>query len=109
MKIEGKKYDRNKERMDLVPWTSVREMAKVLTFGADKYGDHNWRQGIEHSRLYAATMRHLTSYWLGESIDPESGLSHLAHAMTNLAMMTESPEYDDRYFKEIGDGSEEAV
>lgn len=99
MIISGKKYDSKKERMDLVPWHSVREMAKVLTFGADKYGDHNWRLGIEHSRLYAATMRHLTSYWLGESLDPESGLSHIAHAMTNLAMMTESPEYDDRYLK----------
>ena len=109
MMVQGKKYDMNKERMDLVPWSSVREMAKVLTFGADKYGDHNWRNGIEHSRLYAATMRHLTSYWLGESVDPESGLSHLAHAMTNLAMMTESPEYDDRYFRETGDDSEEIV
>jgi len=93
----GTKYDSKKPRMDLIPTEALVGMGEVLGFGAEKYGDHNWREGIEHSRLYAAAMRHLTSYWSGESVDPESGLSHLFHAMTNLAMMTASPDYDDRY------------
>ena len=95
---QGRKDDNNKERMDLVPWNSVREMAKALMFGAAKYGDNNWREGIKHSRLFASAMRHLTFYWSGETLDQESGLNHIAHAMTNLAMMAETPEWDDRYF-----------
>lgn len=99
MKTTGSKYDTDKDRLDLVPWHAVREMSKVLTFGSKKYGEHNWRNGIAHSRLFAAAMRHLTEYWNGETLDTESGLNHLSHAMTNIAMMIESSEYDDRHFK----------
>ena len=107
MLLQGSKYDSNKERMDLIPWNSVREMAKVLSFGADKYGDHNWREGIKHSRLFSAAMRHLTFYWSGETLDQESGMSHIAHAMTNLAMLAETPEWDDRYFSSVKYESDE--
>jgi len=98
--MEGTKYDNDKLRMDLIPKEAFDALAGVLGFGAKKYDDHNWRKGINHSRLYAATMRHMTSYWSGETYDPESGLNHLAHAMTNLAFILGSPNYDDRYQKE---------
>ena len=32
--ITGKKYDQDKVRMDLLPFDSLEEIAKVLTFGA---------------------------------------------------------------------------
>lgn len=77
----GVKYDDNKRRWDLFPWSSAEEIVKVLEFGAKKYGDHNWRKGMSWSRLFAATCRHLFAWWWGkEDVDPESGLSHLAHA-----------------------------
>lgn len=80
---EGTKYDQGKVRMDLVPWNVVREIAKVLTFGAGKYGDYNW-QGLDEpkdqARVFAALHRHLTAWWEGEAADEETGLSHLAHA-----------------------------
>ena len=97
MATGGTKYDSGKSRMDLIPTEVLVGMGDVLGFGAGKYGDHNWRQGIKHSRLYAAAMRHLTAHWSGETKDPESGLDHLAHAATNLAMMIASPDHDDRY------------
>lgn len=81
MSTEGLKFDAQKDRWDLLPIAAVRQIVKVLTFGATKYGDDNWRHVPNaNKRYYAATMRHLTSWWDGDSIDDESGLHHLAHA-----------------------------
>lgn len=77
----GKKDDDGKLRWDLLPLGSVQELVKVLTYGAKKYGDGNWTVVADKRRRYfAATLRHLSAWWLGEKRDPESGLSHLAHA-----------------------------
>lgn len=96
----GRKDDTNKLRMDLIPYAAFISMAEVLGFGCKKYEEHNWRKGIKHSRLYAATLRHLTAYWAGETLDKESGLNHLGHAMVNIAMILETQdnkELDNRY------------
>ena len=79
-KQKALKYDDGKPPMDLLPGAALREISRVLGFGARKYSQHNWRQGFKWSRLHAAALRHLTSYQDGERLDPESGLSHLAHA-----------------------------
>lgn len=99
----GKKYDSDKPRLDLIPGEALVGMGEVLGFGAKKYDAHNWRKGIEHSRLFGAAMRHMTAYWNGETNDPESGLNHIKHAMTNLAMILASPDYDDRYRKDTNE------
>lgn len=77
---QGRKDDADKVRWDLLPGDALAEIAKVLTFGADKYGDRNWEQGIQYGRVFAASMRHLWDWFRGEDNDPETGLSHLAHA-----------------------------
>jgi hypothetical protein len=30
--------------------------------------------------LFRATIEHMTSWWMGEDLDPETRFSHLAHA-----------------------------
>ncbi|MCC0809417.1 hypothetical protein FPV16_25005 [Methylobacterium sp. W2] len=77
---EGRKDDIGKDPWDLAPWDAFRAIVAVLGFGARKYGRRNWEHGMAWSRLYAATHRHLTAWWDGERKDPETGLSHLAHA-----------------------------
>jgi len=95
------KFDNNKPRLDLLPSTALVEIAKVLGFGASKYAEHNWRRGLAYSRLIGAAMRHIAAYNDGESIDPESGISHIAHAACNLMFLLEfektQPNLDDRY------------
>lgn len=76
---EGTKYDGGKPRMDLLDTDALIGLAEVLTFGANKYAAHNWRQGIVNSRLTAALLRHLLAINKGELIDPESGLPHIDH------------------------------
>lgn len=76
---EGLKYDSGKPRMDLLDTDALVGLAQVLTFGANKYAAHNWRNGIHNSRLVAALLRHLTAINKGELNDPESGLPHIDH------------------------------
>ncbi len=83
----GKKFDQGKLRFDLVPPEFEQEVAKAFTYGANKYGDRNWEKGIDPNRLYAATRRHLHSWFTGELLDEESGNYHLAHAAACIAMM----------------------
>ena len=86
---EGKKYDTGKLRWDLLQYDCIEDVVKILTFGAEKYGPNNW-QGVEpfEDRYFAALMRHLVAFRKGEKIDPESGLSHLAHAMCNVIFLS---------------------
>jgi hypothetical protein len=75
----GLKYDEAKTRWDLLPMNALEEVAKVYSFGCQKYEAWNWRKGLTFSRCYAAVMRHLYAWWWkGETIDPESGCHHLA-------------------------------
>jgi dATP/dGTP diphosphohydrolase len=99
---EGMKWDKGKCRMDLIPISTLRGIGDVLGYGAEikGYGERNWERGLEWNRTYAAALRHLTSWWDGEDNDPESGLSHLSHAATNIAFLVEflrtHPELDTR-------------
>lgn len=85
----GVKFDAGKPRMSLLPAHPLTEIAKVLTFGAQKYEAHNWRKGFDYSRVMDALQRHLHAWNEGEDIDPESGLSHLAHAGCNILFLLE--------------------
>lgn len=77
----GKKFDDGKARWDLLPLRAAGMVVDVLGFGAAKYGPENWRKVPElRRRYYAAALRHLAAWWMGEKTDPESGLPHLAHA-----------------------------
>lgn len=79
-RMEGRKDDQGKPRMELLPGDALNEIAKVLTFGAAKYEDRNWERGMKWGRPFGALMRHMWAWWQGEDKDPETGLSHLAHA-----------------------------
>jgi len=90
--VPGQKHDGDKVRMELVYYPAITGIAKVLTFGANKYADNSW-QNLENrkARYFAAAMRHLLAYWMGERADDESDLSHLDHCATNLMFL----KYDE--------------
>ncbi len=83
--LAGRKDDDGKPRWDLLPFAEVEEVVKVLTYGARRYGDHNWRQvDNAQNRYLAAALRHISSHRQGAQLDDESGLPHLAHAIASL-------------------------
>jgi hypothetical protein len=78
--MNGVKHDGGKAPWHLLPFDAVRCIVAVLAFGAGKYAERNWEQGMDWSRVFGALMRHLTAWWEGERKDPETGMSHLWHA-----------------------------
>jgi hypothetical protein len=95
------KHDADKLPMHLLSTEALEQIAAVLQFGAEKYAAHNWRKGFVWSRPLSAALRHLLAFNAGEDRDPESNLSHLAHAACCIMFLLEfektRPELDDRY------------
>ena len=86
--LDGIKHDKEKARMDLLPFESLDAISDVLTHGAKKYAPDNWKIVTDaKSRYEAALLRHFSAYKRGESLDPESGLSHLAHMGCNALFL----------------------
>jgi hypothetical protein len=97
----GVKDDNTKAPWHLLPTEPIAEVVDILGLGAVKYAPDNWRRvpdGID--RYYAAAMRHIAAWRMGEQADSESGKSHLAHAMCCLIFI---------YELERQDGAEEAA
>lgn len=86
-----RKDDKNKPDPCLLPPEGLVEVIRVLTYGRDKYDrgpKPNWRNG-NWERYLSAAMRHCIALLKGEYSDPESGLSHAAHAASNLLFIVE--------------------
>ncbi|MDI9724320.1 DUF5664 domain-containing protein [Acinetobacter baumannii] len=82
---EGQKFDNGKPRFSLIPKGSLAPVINVLEFGARKYSEDNWRKVANaETRYFDAAHRHLNAWWDGQTADPETGESHLAHAVSCL-------------------------
>ena len=80
-----------KTPLHLIPPAASREIARVHAHGAEKYEPYNWRETPVQSLTYvAAIMRHLDAWRDGQDLDPESGLSHLAHIGANVNIMLDA-------------------
>lgn len=76
--------DGAKLRWSLLPWDAVREVVRVLEYGARKYEAHSWlRLAQGRARYTESLIRHTVSYLGGEVVDPESGLPHMSHIACN--------------------------
>ncbi len=99
------KFDSNKPQMSLLSTEFLIQTTKVLDFGKKKYAAHNWRKGFVWSRVLDAAMRHLHAFNDGEDVDPESGLSHLAHLSCCVMFLIEFEKthkhLDDRYKRPV--------
>lgn len=97
---EGTKFDSEKPRLELFSPVAMEEICKVLTFGAKKYEPYNWAKGIKYTRVLGGVLRHIYAYMRGENLDPETGISHLAHASCGLMFILHyekfRSEFDDR-------------
>jgi hypothetical protein len=101
LKVQAKHFDEGKPPLDQLPFKALSQVAHVMAFGAKKYGRYNWRAGQAWTKYAASTLRHTFAWIYGEDTDPESGFSHLAHAVCNLIFLMEWQRTgvgeDDRY------------
>lgn len=110
-RMEGRKDDAEKVRLDLIAPEFIFAVGRVATFGATKYADRNWEKGMKWGRVFGATMRHLWCWWGGQGpttrsflfgdLDEETGFSHLWHASCCLMFLVTYEErgagIDDRF------------
>lgn len=69
----------------------IAELGLAMLEGDRKYGRHNYRAiGVRSSVYYDAMFRHITAWWEGEDIDPDSGLSHVTKAMGCLLVLRDA-------------------
>jgi len=103
--IQGTKFDDEKPCMDLLDGEWLLDVAGVMTFGKKKYAAHNWRKGMDWSRVIGAAYRHLTAINQGQDLDPETGKPHAAHlsccAMFLNWYLKHRTEFDNRYKETI--------
>ena len=85
---EAGRFDVGKNRHDLIPAWVIDELAKVYTYGANKYDDNNWWKGMKWSKVIGPLKRHLNKWRRGRIIDDESNCYHLAMVIWNaIALM----------------------
>jgi hypothetical protein len=84
----GRKFDAGKLQFNLLPPLAIEETIRVLQFGAQKYEVGNWKLVPNaNERYFNAAMRHLWEFHKGEVLDPETGYSHIAHAICCLMFL----------------------
>lgn len=87
--MSAKKYDSGKPDFTLIPQEALLEVAKVFTYGANKYGVFNYSEGMEYRRYIAAAQRHINQWLRGEDLD-EIGTNHLSNAIASLMMVLDN-------------------
>lgn len=96
---EALRFDAGKSNWSLMPFEAVEEINKVLEFGANKYAAWNFASngGMKYSRIINSCLRHIFAYMRGQDLDPESGLSHLAHAGCNILFLLYYSKYPETF------------
>lgn len=77
------RYNEGKLLYGLIPSSWSTALAKVLTFGCEKYSPDNWKLGGDWRQARDSMERHWHAWASGESYDPESNCHHLAHLAWN--------------------------
>lgn len=99
----GLRFNQGKLRYDLVHPKAHADMVDVLTYGAVKYYDRNWENGLSWTSVIASLKRHLAAIEDGEDYDigeGGSGKLHIANLACNAhflnAFYYDFPQGDDR-------------
>lgn len=92
-----------KPQLQLIPTVAMREEAKALDDGRNKYGENNWRSNnVCVSTYIGAILRHTLAYRDGEDVDPESKseVHHLGSVRACCAILLDAMKHgtlvDDR-------------
>ena len=80
-----------KPPMSTVSKLVLAELGVAMLEGAMKYGRHNYRGTDVLASIYIdAADRHLTAWFEGQDIDPDSGMSHITKAIASLTVLRDA-------------------
>ena len=104
MTNEAKRDNSAKPALSMLPKVFKAGVARVMMFGAKKYGRFNYLKGHRISGLLDSIERHIDEIKDGNDVDLESGQSHWAHIAANCLMALHQEQLgtlkDDRLSKE---------
>lgn len=84
-----------KDLLSLVPPEGIRQIAKAMKNGADKYGAYNWRdKKVQYVIYLDAILRHTLALIDREDIAEDSQVHHLAHVGANVCILLDAIEND---------------
>ena len=83
------KNDSGKIKLSLIEPAFIEGIGRVLTKGAEVYGENNWKTlpSGQKARYKDALLRHLYKYLDGEKIDQDSSENHLLHIACNAMFL----------------------
>lgn len=81
------KQIKGKNELESIQPGFLWELGLVLSHGNAKYAKDNWKGMVEPEAYHGAILRHLLRYMAGETLDPETGLHHLAHLAASCMML----------------------
>ena len=84
---EALHYSEGKAGVEQIPAECLLDWGRVFSYGEKKYARDNWLSGTKWSEFLGSALRHLLYWKMGEDLDPESGLPHLAHALWNIGAL----------------------
>ncbi len=88
-------------RFDLISPLALRRLAATYSEGAIKYGDNNWRRGMEFSNVINHILEHINTYIANSDPDGEDHLAHAAWGLFTLMEQEETqPDMNDLYFQQ---------
>ena len=91
--VVGSKFDQGKPLLGAIPAHAELAVARVLTFGANKYARGNWAHVEDaETRYMDAALRHINEYRRGVLRDSETDENHLAHAICCLMFILDIQE-----------------
>lgn len=97
---KGVKFNKDKTPLRFIDPNFTEEVALVFKLGAEKYGDFNYKKGLNISEVLEALERHTLDLKRGNDIDPESQRHQTAHiaacAQMLFYLLHNKPELDDR-------------
>ncbi len=74
--------------LHLIPSPALIHMALGFMDGARKYTPYNWRkEGVSATTYISAAQRHIAAWLDGEEDAQDSGVHHLGHALSCLAII----------------------
>ena len=80
----GAKQSGSPYRCDLLPALASLHIASILKYGAEKYGDNNWR-GLTVADHINHAITHILAFQVGDKSD-----DHLGHAACRMLMALET-------------------
>jgi hypothetical protein len=87
--LSFKKQEKGKPDLSLINPYFYEDMAKVMEFGATKYGRNNWKklQISDINKIIASLERHTQEIKKGNLVDWESKLQHACHIACNAMFL----------------------